>query len=374
MTPPTPETPDRPVPQQSILGIAPYVQGRSNAAPGVTPIKLSANESPLGASPKAIAAYQSIADKLEVYPEGSSKKLRAALGEIHGLDPERIVCGAGSDEVLHLLAQAYLGDGDEAVMSQYGFSIYPIVTMGAGAKIIYAPETEYTANVDAMLAAVTPKTKMVFLANPNNPTGTYLPPVEVTRLHAGLRKDILLVIDCAYAEYVTAADYDVGVDLVNEHENVVMVRTFSKMGLAALRIGWMFAPAHIVDIVNRIRPPFNMSVAAQVAGVEAAKDVEFTAKLNAYNAQWRGWLTKSLASNRLRVIDSQANFILVLFPDEPGNTAAEAFEALLQKGLIVREVHGYGIGNGLRISIGDEASMRGVVEVLKSFGAAGAVS
>jgi len=368
------ETPDRPVPQKSILNIAPYVQGRATAVPGVVPVKLSANESPLGASPKAIAAYKALADKLEVYPEGSSKLLRAALGEVHGLDPEKIVCGAGSDEILHLLSQAYLGDGDEAVMSQFGFSVYPIVTMGAGASIVYAPETDYTASVDALLAAVTAKTKMVFLANPNNPTGTYLPPGEVERLHAGLRPDILLVIDSAYAEYVTASDYEVGIDLVNRAENVVMVRTFSKMGLAALRIGWMYAPAHIVDIVNRIRPPFNLGVPAQAAGVEAARDIAFTKELNHYNAQWRDWLSKSLASNRLTVIPSQANFILVLFPDEDGHRATDAFQALLNKGLIVREVHGYGIANGLRISIGDEASMRGVVEVLKDFGAAGAIN
>jgi histidinol-phosphate aminotransferase len=233
-----------------------------------------------------------------------------------------------------------------------------------------APEPDYRADVDAVLAAVTAKTKMVFLANPNNPTGTYLGAAELDRLHGGLRPDILFVLDSAYAEYVTASDYEVGIDLVNRADNVVMVRTFSKMGLAALRIGWMYAPAHVVDTVNRIRGPFNVGVPAQAAGAAAARDTEFTAKLKAHNARWREWLTRSLDSNRLRVVPSEANFVMVLFPDEP--QARAAFQALLEKGLIVREIHGYGIPNGLRISIGTEAAMRGVLEVLEDFGAPGA--
>jgi len=354
---------DRPVPQPGILAISPYVPGKSKAAPGMVPIKLSSNESPLGASPKATAAALSVIEGgLEIYPEGSSALLRTALGEVHGLDASRIVCGNGSDDLLHLLAQCYLGEGDEAVMSQYGFSVYPIVTMGAGARIVMAPETDYTASVDALLAAVTERTKMVFLANPNNPTGTYLSSAEVRRLHRGLRPDIMLVLDGAYAEYVTAADYDVGVELVDAAQNVVMVRTFSKMGLAALRIGWMYAPDHIVDAVNRIRGPFNVNLAGQMAGAAAARDVEFTQQLNAHNAHWREWLGRELSSNRLQVVPSQANFLLVLFPDAA--QAQAAFQALLDKGLIVREVHGYGIANGLRISIGSEAAMRAVAQVL----------
>lgn len=360
----------RPVPQPGLLKIAPYVQGRANAVPGVIPVKLSANESPLGASPRAVAAYRELAGKLEIYPEGTSKVLREALAEVHGLEADRIICGAGSDDLLHLLAQSYLGEGDEAVMSQYGFSVYPIVTRGASAEIVMAPEADYTASIDALLAAVTPRTKMLFLANPNNPTGTYLSEAELNRLHAGLRPDILFVLDSAYAEYVTAPDYEVGVELVNRADNVVMVRTFSKMGLAALRIGWMYGPAHVVDAVNRIRGPFNVSVPAQYAGAEAARDTAFTAELNRHNAHWRDWLVRSLSSNRLRVVPSQANFVMVLFPDPAA--AKEAFQALLEQGLIVREIHGYGIPQGLRISIGDEASMRRVAEVLKPFGAPGA--
>ena len=354
----------RPVPQPGILDIAPYLPGKSGA-PGSNAVKLSANESPLGASPKAMDAFRAAADHLEIYPEGSSKLLRAALGEVHGIDPDAIVCGNGSDDLLHLLAQVYLGEGDEAVMNRYGFSVYPIITKAAGAKIVMVEETDYTADVDLLLAAVTDRTKVVWLANPNNPTGTYLSDAEVRRLHAGLRPDILLVIDSAYAEYVTAADYSVGLDLVREAQNVVMVRTFSKMGLAAARIGWMVGPAHVVDAINRIRGPFNVNLPAQLAGAAATRDIEFTARLREHNARWRDWLTAELQSNYMRVVPSQANFVMVLFADAA--SAAMAFETLRERGLIVREIGAsYGIDNGLRISIGSEQAMVGVAGILKA--------
>ncbi|WP_108460780.1 histidinol-phosphate transaminase [Devosia naphthalenivorans] len=355
---------DFPTPQPGILDIAAYVPGKSGL-PGSNAVKLSSNESPLGASPKAIEAFRAASEKLDIYPEGSSKILRAALGEVHGIDPDRIVCGNGSDDLLHLLAQAYLGGGDEAIMSRYGFSVYPIITKAAGADIVMVDEDDYTADVDTLLAAVTPKTKILWLANPNNPTGTYLPDSEIRRLHAGLRNDILLVIDNAYAEYVTAPDFTTGLDLVNEAQNVVMVRTFSKMGLAAVRIGWMVGPAHLVDAINRIRGPFNVNLPAQMAGAAATRDVEFTARLKAHNAQWRDWITAELDSNHIHVVPSQANFVMVLFPD--AEHATLAFETLLERGLIVREIGGsYGIPHGLRISIGSEQAMRGVVGILKA--------
>ena len=355
---------DFPTPQPGILDIAAYVPGKSGL-PGSNAVKLSSNESPLGASPKAIEAFRAAAEKLDIYPEGSSKILRAALGEVHGIEPDKIVCGNGSDDLLHLLAQAYLGEGDEAIMSRYGFSVYPIITKAAGADIVMVDEDNYTADVDALLAAVTSKTKILWLANPNNPTGTYLPDSEIRRLHAGLRPDILLVIDNAYAEYVTAPDFTTGLDLVNEAQNVVMVRTFSKMGLAAVRIGWMVGPAHLVDAINRIRGTFNVNLPAQMAGAAATRDVEFTARLKAHNAQWRDWITAELESNHMHVVPSQANFVMVLFPD--AEHASLAFETLLERGLIVREIGGsYGIPHGLRISIGSEQAMRGVVGILKA--------
>jgi histidinol-phosphate aminotransferase len=361
---------DRPTPQPGILKIAPYVPGRSDVPPGVTLVKLSANESPLGTSPKAIEAYRTIADRLHLYPEGSSRLLREALGEVHDLDPARIVCGFGSDDLLHLLAQIYLGEGDEAVMSQYGFNVYPIITRGASAEIVMAPETDYRADVDALLAAVTERTRIVFLANPNNPTGTYLNAAELRRLHAGLRPDILFVLDSAYAEYVTADDYTVGIDLVDEAENVVMVRTFSKMGIAGERVGWMYGPAHIVDAVHRLRGPFNVTLSGQAVAAAAARDTAFTAQLREHNARWRDWLAGALRSNEIAVPPSQGNFVLALFRDAEATRAA--FTALRDEGLLVREMHSYGIANGLRISIGLEPHMRAVVEVLKQFGARGA--
>lgn len=355
---------NRPTPQPGILDIAPYLPGKSGAA-GTKSIKLSANESPLGASPKALSAMIEAAAKLEIYPEGSSRVLREALGEVHGVDPASVVCGNGSDDLLHLLAQTYLGEGDEAVMNRYGFSVYPIITMAAGAKIVMVDEVDYRADVDALLAAVTARTKVIWLANPNNPTGSYLSDAEVRRLHAGLRPDILLVIDNAYAEYVTAEDFSVGLDLVHEQQNVVMVRTFSKMGLAAARIGWMVGPDHIVDAINRIRGPFNVNLPAQMAGAAAARDLEFNERLKAHNAHWRDWLTTQLQGNRMRVVPSQANFIMVLF--ETPALAARAFDTLVAAGYIVREIGpSYGIDQGLRISIGSEAAMRGVAQVLTS--------
>ena len=360
--------PIRPTPQPGILDIAPYLPGKSGA-PGKSVVKLSSNESPLGASPLAVAAFSEAAAQLDIYPEGSSKLLREALGAVHGIDPGAIVCGNGSDDLLHLLAQIYLGEGDESVMNRYGFSVYPIVTKAAGARIVMVEERDYRADVDALLAAVTARTKVVWLANPNNPTGTYLSSAEVARLHAGLRPDILLVIDNAYAEYVTAADFSTGLELVRAHENVVMVRTFSKMGLAAARIGWLVGPQHVVDALHRIRGPFNVNLPAQKAGAAAARDVDFTARLTAHNARWRDWLTAELASNRLRVVPSQANFVMVLFEDAAH--AARAFETLLAAGYVVREIGpSYGIDNGLRISIGSEAAMRGVAAVLKTLVAA----
>ncbi len=363
------DTPARPVPQPGILRIAPYVPGRSDTPPGVQLVKLSANESPLGASPRAIEAYRAHADQFHIYPEGSSRELRSALGEVHGIAPDRIVCGFGSDDILHLLAQVYLGEGDEAVMSQYGFNVYPIITRGASAEIVLAPETDHRADVDNMLAAVTARTRIVFLANPNNPTGTYLGKTEVERLHAGLRPDILLVLDSAYAEYVTATDYSVGIDLVDRAQNVVMVRTFSKMGIAGERVGWMYGPEHVVDAVNRIRGPFNVSLSGQAAAAAAARDTEFTARLREHNARWREWLAAALAGNAIKVPPSQGNFVLALFEDAA--TARAAFTALRDKGLLVREMHGYGIPEGLRITIGLEEHMRAVVDTLKAFGAPG---
>ncbi|MET0868538.1 MAG: histidinol-phosphate transaminase [Pseudorhodoplanes sp.] len=358
----------RPQPRPGVLDIAAYVPGKSSA-PGVAKIfKLSSNESPLGASPKAISAYQSVARELQDYPEGSAAALRDAIGKAYGLDPDRIICGAGSDDLINLLARAYLADGDEAIHTTHGFLMYPIATLGAGAKPVVAAEKNHTADVDAILKAVTPKTKMVFLANPNNPTGTYIPFNEVKRLHAGLPPHVLLVLDAAYAEYVKRNDYESGIELVATSENVVMLRTFSKIhGLAALRLGWIYGPAHIVDALNRIRGPFNVNAPAIVAGIAAIGDTAHVEAARAHNEKWLPWLTAEFEKIGIKVTPSVGNFILMHFPEAPGKTAAEADTLLTSRGIIVRAVRAYKLPNCLRMSIGTEEANRLTVKTLAEF-------
>src|SRR5215831_18182209 len=357
-----------PQPRPGVLDISPYVPGKSTA-PGVARVfKLSSNETPLGPSPKAIAAYRSVADHLEDYPDGSASELREAIGRAFGLDPDRIVCGAGSDDLLHLLAHAYLVDDDEAIHTTHGFLIYPIVTLGAGAKPIVVAEKDYTADVDAILAAVTKRTKIVFIANPNNPTGTCLSFDEVKRLYRGLPPHVLLVIDAAYAEYVRRNDYEAGIELVATSENVVMCRTFSKIyGLAALRLGWMYGPAHVVDAINRIRGPFNVNSAAMAAGVAAIADTAHVETARAHNDKWLAWLTQEIRKLGLEVTPSIANFVLIHFPEKKGKTAADADAFLTKRGLILRRVKAYHLPNALRMTVGGEEANRLVVAALAEF-------
>lgn len=357
-----------PVPRPGVLSIDAYVPGKSSAPEGVKVWKLSSNETPLGPSPKAKAAYVAVGEKLELYPEGSSSALRAAIAARYGLDPTRIICGAGSDELLSLLAYAYLGPGDEALYSEHGFLVYKIATLAAGATPVTAPESNYTADVDALLSRVTAKTKLVFLANPNNPTGTYLPFNEVKRLHAGLRPDILLVLDAAYAEYVRANDYESGLELVATSANVVMCRTFSKIhGLANLRLGWMVGPPAVIDALNRIRGPFNVSGPAMAAGIAAIQDDAHVAAAIAHNDRWLAWLSQELAALGLDVTPSVGNFLMVTFPPEPGRTAKDADAFLTERGLVLRRIDSYGLPDALRLTIGPEEANRLVVESLKEF-------
>src|ERR1700730_16963879 len=304
-----------PQPRAGVLKIDAYVPGKSDAPGAERVFKLSSNETPLGPSPKAIAAYRAVADHLQDYPDGAATALRAAIGRVFGLDPDRIVCGAGSDDLLNLLADAYLRDGDEAIHTTHGFLVYPIATLGSGAKPIVAAEKNYTADVDAMLAALSERTRIVFLANPNNPTGTYIAFDEIKRLHRALPPTVLLVLDAAYAEYVRRNDYESGIELVATSDNVVMCRTFSKIhGLAALRLGWMFGPAHVVDAVNRIRGPFNLTQSAIEAGIAAIEDVEHQERSREHNTRWLEWLTQEIGKLGLKVTPSVANFVLIHFP------------------------------------------------------------
>ncbi len=357
----------RPVPKSGIMDISPYTPGKATAR-GAKVYKLSSNESPFGASPKAIAAYSGKASSLALYPDGSAGQLRSAIAGRYGLNPDSIVCGAGSDELLQLLAHAYLNTGDEAVYSQYGFLVYPIAISSNGAKAIVAPEVDHATSVDNMLKCVGPKTKMVFLANPNNPTGTYLPFDEVKRLHAGLSKSTLLVLDAAYAEYVKRNDYESGIELVATSENVVMTRTFSKIyGLAGLRLGWAYCPAHVAEVLNRIRGPFNVSAAAIAAGIAAIEDQEFVDAAVSHNAKWAAMLTSQLEAIGLQVTPSVGNFLLVHFGGAGGKSAPAADAYLIDHGIIIRRMESYGLPNCLRITVGDDDANRAVVSALTDF-------
>ena len=358
----------RPVPRPGVLAIEAYVPGKGTAPPGVKLFKLSSNETPLGASPHAIAAYRAVGDQLELYPDGSATRLRAAIGQRYGLDPDRIVCGSGSDEILSLLTNAYVGPGDEGIFTQHGFLVYKIAVLAAGGVPVVAPETALTADVDAILALVTSRTKIVYVANPNNPTGTFLPYDAVKRLHAGLRPDILLVLDAAYAEYVTRNDYASGLELVATSENVVMTRTFSKIyGLANIRLGWCYAPAPVCDALNRIRGPFNVNGAAIEAGIAALEDKAHVEKAVAHNDVWLPRLTGELEKLGIGVTPSVGNFLLLHFPGQAEHSARAADAFLSARGLILRAVVAYGLPEHLRLTIGSEQANLAVIAALRAF-------
>jgi len=328
---------------------------------------LSSNETPLGPSPKALEAYGALSG-LERYPDGQASALRGAIADAYGLNFERIVCGAGSDELLNLLAQAYLGPGDEAIYTEHGFLVYRIAILANGATPVIARESDNRADVDAILAKVSDHTKLVFLANPNNPTGTYLPFDELQRLRAGLPEHVILVLDAAYAEYVKRNDYEAGLELVATTDNTVMTRTFSKVyGLAALRIGWCYAPAAIADVLNRIRGPFNVSASAIAAAVAAIGDGAHMDQAVAHNDRWLTWVTGELQKLGLEVTPSVANFVLIHFPGSISKSAADADAALSAKGILLRRVEGYGFPNALRMTIGTEDENRQAIAALADF-------
>jgi len=358
----------RPRPGPGVLEISPYVGGKSGADAEGPVYKLSSNETPLGASPKAIKAFTGAGQSLELYPDGGAFALREAIAARYGLNIERIVCGAGSDEILSLLAQAYLSPGDEAIYSEHGFLMYKIAILSNGGVPVVAPEKQRTTDVDAILERVTKKTKIVFLANPNNPTGTYISHDEIRRLHAGLASDVVLVLDAAYAEYVRRNDYEAGIELVANSENTVMTRTFSKIhGLAALRLGWAYCPQNIADVLNRIRGPFNVSTPAIAAGAAAIADGAFMEKAADHNEEWNEWLCGKLAALGLEVTPSVGNFILIHFPETTGQSAPEAEDFLTRRGLILRRVDNYGFPNALRMSIGTKEANQALIKALGEF-------
>jgi len=356
-------------PRPGILDIAPYVGGAAHVAGANRSVKLSSNENPLGPSPRAIEAYRALAGDLALYPDGGAADLRAAIAETHGIEAARIVCGAGSDEIIALLCRAYAGPGDEVLHSCHGFLMYRLSALAAGATPVSVPETELTTDIDAMIAALTPATRLVFLANPNNPTGTMVSEAALARLADALPPAALLVIDAAYAEYVRKPGHSGGIDLVRGRENVVMTRTFSKIhGLAALRLGWAYAPDHVVDVLNRVRGPFNVSAPALAAGRAAIRDRAWVEHCAVTNEVWRDWLAKEIAAAGFAVTPSHANFLLIR-PEE----RTEALDVHLRtRGLILRRMESYGLPGHVRLSVGDEAACRAVAAAIAGFAGRGA--
>ena len=351
-------------PQPGILDIDPYRGGASSARGVAEVVKLSSNENPFGAPDAAMEAWRRSGHDLHRYPDGSHAALRAAIGEVHGLDPERIVCGAGSDEILGLLAQAYAGHGDEVLHTEHGFGMYPIVARAAGARPVSLPERERVVDVDAILRRADARTRVVFVANPANPTGTMLPDEELARLAFGLPPHVLLVLDGAYAEY--ARGYDGGAALVEGRENVVMTRTFSKIyGLGGLRVGWGYGPAAVMEVLNRIRHPFNLGRPQLTVAEAAVRDQGWVARCRAENARMRGWMAAALTELGLRCDPSHANFVLARLGSPEEAAACDAH--LTAQGILVRATAGYGLPHCLRITVGDEASCRRVVHAVGRF-------
>jgi histidinol-phosphate aminotransferase len=352
-----------PVPKPGVMDVQPYVGGLHTVEGFDKVIVLSSNEGPLGASPRAIEAYEKESGKLHLYPDGGAGELRAAIGERFGLDPARIVCGAGSDELISLLISAYAGVGDEVLYTEHGFLMYPINARAVGAAPVAAPEINLTADMDKLLACVTERTKMVFLANPNNPTGSYVSMDELRRLHAALPGHVLLVIDAAYAEYVSRNDYASGAELVEKFENVVMTRTYSKVfGLAAVRLGWAYCPAHIADVLNRVRNPFNATSPAQAAGIAAVGDISHTDAAIAHNDEWLPRFTAELQGLGLEVAPSVGNFVLIRFGEAV--RAQSAYDHLLSRGVITRMMGGYRLPDSLRVTIGLKSELKTVIDGL----------
>ncbi|PJF07929.1 histidinol-phosphate transaminase [Pseudorhodobacter sp. MZDSW-24AT] len=351
-------------PQPGILDIALYEGGKAHLAGVSNALKLSSNENPFGPGDRAKEVFSKTVHTLHRYPGTDHAALRQAIGDVHGLDPERIICGVGSDEIITFLCQAYAGPKDEVVFTEHGFLMYRISALAVGATPVEVAERERMTDVDAILRACSKRTKLVFIANPNNPTGTMISPAEMERLAAGLPAQAILVIDGAYAEYVDG--YDGGAGLATARDNVFMTRTFSKIyGLGGLRIGWGYGPRHIVDVLNRIRGPFNLSTTQLEVAEAAVRDQDWVNKCRAENARMRHWLAEALAEVGVPSDTSMANFVLARFASVEEAEACDAF--LQSQGLIVRRVAGYKLPHCLRITVGDEAGCRRVAYAVGQF-------
>ncbi len=359
---------DLPTPKPGILDIAPYVGGKARIEGVAEPMKLSSNENALGAGEKAREAYMAALSNIHIYPDGRAAKLRDAVAGHHGLEPERLIFGNGSDEVFALLNQAYLTPGDNIVTGQYGFLAYRISAMANQAEVKLAPEPNYKAEVDALLAEIDDRTRIVYVSNPSNPTGSWNSGEEIRRLYDSLPKSVLLVIDEAYAEYVTEPDWETALPLARDSENLVVTRTFSKIhGLGGLRVGFGYAPLAVAEAVDRIRLPFNVSVPGIEAAVAALGDEAHQRASRELVQTWRPRLTQAIRGFGFEVLPSAGNFVLVRFKD--AEQAAGANDYLNSQGIIVRPVGGYGLHETLRITVGTEDQNRAVIDALSEFAA-----
>lgn len=360
--------PTEPRPKAGILDIDPYVAGKAKAEGHAHPLKLSANENVLGTSPLAVEAYAAAATRLAAYPDPRSDELRATVAAKYGLEPERLIFGCGSDEIFTLLCQTFLEPGDNVVQNAFGFFAYRIAARAAQGEVRFAPQPNLRIDVDEMLALVDERTRVVFLDNPGNPTGAWISAEEVARLHAGLSPRCILVLDGAYSEFCDDPEWSDGLELARRHANIVVTRTFSKIfGLAGVRVGWAYGDAHVISAMDRIRPPFNINLPAQAACVAALADDDFILQSQALVADWRPWMTQQLGGIGIEVPPSQGNFVVALFTDAPGRTAADADAFLTKRGILVRGLANYGIKHALRITIGTEADNRAVVDALADF-------
>ncbi len=354
-----------PQPKPGILEISPYVPGKAKAQGFEKPLKLSANENPLGCSPAAQQAYQAAANQLSLYPDPRATILREAIARRHRLNAKGLIFGIGSDEIFTLLCQTFCEPGDNVVQFEFGFFAYRIAGRAAGAQMRFAPEGDLRRGVDRLLAEVDERTRVIFLDNPGNPNGALVPAAEVRRLHAALPPHVILVLDGAYAEFVTGADYEDGVALARETSNVITTRTFSKLhGLAGLRVGWAYGPEALIDAMDRIRAPFNTSVPGQLACAEAVFDEDFQKRSVELVERWRPWLEQQIGGLGFETYPSFANFVLVRFPETPGRSAGHVEAHLASRGVLVRALANYGLPDFLRITVGTEEQNRQLIDAL----------
>ena len=355
-------------PKRGIDTIKIYKGGTSKISGIKNIIKLSSNESPLGPSKKAIDAYQKSSSKLSRYPELTAESLQQIVASKFNLNSDQIICGTGSDEILIFVALAFCSPGDEIIHAQHGFEMYPIVTKYVGAESVLAEEIDYKISINSILDNVSDSTKIIFIANPNNPTSTYLNRKELRLLMNKISKNIVVVIDAAYAEFTDADDYDRTFDLANEYENVIITRTFSKAySLAGLRLGWGYASKILIDIIKKVRPPFNLPHGAIAAGIAALHDDDHLHKVVKHNSNIKSWFIDELNNLGFKAYKTQANFVFVLIPEKENQSASIINDYLISNGIAVRYLLSYGLDNALRITLGTREELDLTIKMLKEF-------